>query len=126
MMSTLSCCLWWFILGLLLGWIAHWLLSRCCRKNTPVEQTTYTPPPPVQKAVEPAPVAKAADIPAAKPTAAAKPQPVAKAVTIDLAAAKAAGFKIKNADDLTVIEGIGPKINDLLSSRNCKTSYLAA
>jgi predicted flap endonuclease-1-like 5' DNA nuclease len=33
---------------------------------------------------------------------------------IDMAAAKAAGFALKNADDLEIIEGIGPKIADLL------------
>ena len=48
-------------------------------------------------------------------------KPKAKDVAIDLAAAKAAGFKIKNADDLTVIEGIGPKINDLFKQNGLKT-----
>lgn len=33
---------------------------------------------------------------------------------IDLAAAKAAGFSLKGADDLEIIEGIGPKIAELL------------
>jgi predicted flap endonuclease-1-like 5' DNA nuclease len=33
---------------------------------------------------------------------------------IDLAKAKAAGFKLKGADDLEVVEGIGPKIAELL------------
>ena len=36
--------------------------------------------------------------------------------TIDLSAAKAAGFKLKNGSDLTAIEGIGPKINDLIKA----------
>jgi len=40
---------------------------------------------------------------------------------IDLAAAKAAGFKLKDKDDLTVVEGIGPKINDLLKADGVKT-----
>ncbi len=40
---------------------------------------------------------------------------------IDLAAAKAAGFKLKNKDDLTAIEGIGPKINDLMKADGIKT-----
>lgn len=35
---------------------------------------------------------------------------------IDLAAAKAAGFSMKHADDLTVIDGIGPKINEIFKS----------
>lgn len=40
---------------------------------------------------------------------------------IDLAAAKAAGFKLKGKDDLTAIEGVGPKINDLLKADGIKT-----
>jgi len=35
---------------------------------------------------------------------------------IDLAAAKAAGFKLKGESDFTAIEGIGPKISDLIAA----------
>lgn len=40
---------------------------------------------------------------------------------IDLAAAKAAGFKLKDENDLTAIEGIGPKINDLIKADGVTT-----
>jgi predicted flap endonuclease-1-like 5' DNA nuclease len=40
---------------------------------------------------------------------------------IDLAAARAAGFELKSADDLEVIEGIGPKIAELLYAAGVKT-----
>lgn len=40
---------------------------------------------------------------------------------IDLAAARAAGFELKGADDLEVIEGIGPKIAELLYAAGVKT-----
>ncbi len=33
---------------------------------------------------------------------------------IDVGAARAAGFNIKHDDDLTIIEGIGPRIDELL------------
>jgi len=36
-------------------------------------------------------------------------------------AAKAAGFKLKSQNDLTAIEGIGPKINDLMKDGGVKT-----
>ena len=36
-------------------------------------------------------------------------------VAIDLAAAKAAGFRLRGPDDLTIVEGIGPKISGLLN-----------
>ena len=40
----------------------------------------------------------------------------AAAGDIDTAAAKKAGFKVKGADDLVIIEGIGPKIAELLKA----------
>ncbi|MGK0270325.1 MAG: putative flap endonuclease-1-like 5' DNA nuclease [Cocleimonas sp.] len=46
------------------------------------------------------------------------------AVTVDKAAAKTAGFRVKNKegrDDFTVIEGIGPKINDLIHDAGIHT-----
>jgi predicted flap endonuclease-1-like 5' DNA nuclease len=46
---------------------------------------------------------------------------------IDLAAAKAAGFALKGADDLEIIEGIGPKIAELFHATGVKTfAQLAA
>lgn len=45
------------------------------------------------------------------------PTGVASAGTaIDIAAAKAAGIKVKGADDLVIVEGIGPKISELLKA----------
>ena len=40
---------------------------------------------------------------------------------IDVDAARAAGFAIKGPDDLEVIEGIGPKIAELLNELGIKT-----
>ncbi len=42
---------------------------------------------------------------------------------IDLTAAKAAGFKLKNASDFTVVEGIGPKINELIHADGIDTFF---
>ncbi|MFM9834742.1 MAG: hypothetical protein ACKVOA_01410 [Methylophilaceae bacterium] len=135
MSSIFGCCLWPFLLGVLLGWLANWLMCRSCCKAKPAEpMMTNTPTPPAAKMAEvptasvAAPVAPAMKAaPVAKPKAAAKPKAVAKpkaapkAASINLAAAKAAGFSMKNADDLTVIEGIGPKINDLFKAAGLKT-----
>lgn len=130
-MSSLSCCFWWFLLGALLGWLANWLLCKgSCNKSKPVENN-FTPPPAAKVADVPAaaaPVRAPAPVKAAAPAkpkpkapAKAKAKPKAKAAAIDLKAARAAGFKLKNADDLTVIEGIGPKINDLFKNAGLKT-----
>lgn len=135
-MSSFGCCFVWFILGALLGWLLnYWLCKRCC--NKPKDSIShYTPPTPAPapKADNVAPatvappvvkVAPTAPTPApVKAKAVAKPKPKAapvKSVTIDLAAAKAAGVMIKSVDDLTVIEGIGPKISALFKENGLKT-----
>ncbi len=118
LLSTFSCCFWWFLLGALLGWLLNEWLCKCTCKTTETTNT-YTPPP----------VNKVADVPAAAPAPVAKIVSETKpaAVAIDLAAAKAAGFTIKNADDLTVVEGIGPKINELFKNAGINTfAQLAA
>ncbi|MGB4811515.1 MAG: hypothetical protein WBP13_03405 [Methylophilaceae bacterium] len=134
-MSGLTCCFWWFLAGILLGWLLNWLFKSCCGGSckTQHDHTPHTPqmntvvtPPVVPKAVEPvaapiivAPVAAVPVAPkAAEPVVVA---PVAKVYTFDQVAAKAAGFDIRNADDLTVVEGIGPKINELLNADGIKT-----
>lgn len=104
LLSSFGCCFWWFLLGALLGWLLHHLLRGTL--NTQSVQHVHTPPPattPVVKAVEP--------VKAAAPAVS----------LIDLAAAKAAGFTIKNANDLTIVEGIGPKINELFHNAGIKT-----
>jgi predicted flap endonuclease-1-like 5' DNA nuclease len=40
---------------------------------------------------------------------------------LDLVAAKAAGFDVKSADDIVIIEGIGPKIAELFHARGIRT-----
>ena len=81
----------------------------------------------------PAAPAKMADVPAATvakaaPAAPAAPKAAAPVATvIDIAAAKKAGFALKNANDLTIVEGIGPKINELFNAAGIKTfAQLAA
>ncbi len=150
-MSTFGCCFWWLLLGALIGWLLNYLLCRCSNKsklkkeadeikNYIASKAEDTKDSTVSKLNETKSAAKSAadDLKtktenvksAAKSTAKeVKKSTTAKAskladqakVTIDLVAAKAAGIKIKNADDLTVIEGIGPKINDLFKANGLKT-----
>ncbi|MES2499257.1 MAG: hypothetical protein V4570_01875 [Pseudomonadota bacterium] len=139
--STLSCCWFWLLLGVLIGWLLNRWLCKCSTKPNPTQPTPATKPgyPPPAKSAEivastvviPAAIAtpaKASPKPAAKPKTAAKPAAkmtntaiASSAINIDLAAAKAAGFRLKNADDLTIIEGIGPKINALFVDNDVKT-----
>jgi predicted flap endonuclease-1-like 5' DNA nuclease len=109
LISWLSCH--WF--PLLLGALAGWLLNKwlCkCNTNTTVQHVAHTPAPAPAPAAAPI---KAVEAPVAKAAPA--------ATVIDLAAAKKAGFAIKNANDLTVVEGIGPKINELFNNAGIKT-----
>ena len=114
--STLSCCWFWLLLGILIGWLLNrWLCKCCCKTSHSMADKSVTPNQantPNKLVDTPAPVA-------AVPVAAA---PASKALTvIDIAAAKAAGFTLKNANDLTIVEGIGPKINELFHSNGIKT-----
>ncbi len=139
--STLSCYWFWLLLGFLLGWLLNrWLCKCCCSPNNPKTDAAPTSAPastsstsaPSKLAEIPAEAAiSKASAPTAKATkpaktAASKPVPIQSAtpsaiVMIDIAAAKAAGFALKNANDLTVIEGIGPKINALFHNNGINT-----
>ena len=100
--------------------------APAAQASPPVAAPTPNAPAPAMAA----PVAKTASpATAANPKASLKVVPKAAApkaapkvaTVIDLAAAKKAGFALKNANDLTVVEGIGPKINELFSNAGVKT-----
>ena len=127
--STLSCCWFWLLLGLLLGWLLNrWLCKCCCKTKHPNSQATIEPAKQAPTKLTPAKVAptKIADIPTTSKVKVAAPKAAVTSsaptsVNIDVAAAKAAGFALKNANDLTVVEGIGPKINELFQGNDIKT-----
>jgi large subunit ribosomal protein L17 len=64
----------------------------------------------------PAAGAATAEKPAGKKAPKSDKKTAASTGGVDVAAAKAAGIKVKGADDLVVIEGIGPKIAELLKA----------
>jgi predicted flap endonuclease-1-like 5' DNA nuclease len=109
-----TCYLWWLLAGFLLGWLCNWLLCKCCGNNKTSTTTTS------QKNVT-GTTAKAAAFTAAPVAGAAAVAASVAAPVIDLAAAKAAGISVKGADDLEVIEGIGPKICGLFHAAGQKT-----
>ncbi len=133
-MHFFSCCFWWFLLGLLVGWLLNWLFWRFTRKSPPAptafRSATPTSPPPAAQPkpapipVAPAPVAPVVVTPPAPPAppAAVMPAAVTPALpVVDLAAAAAAGFRLRSADDLAIVEGIGPKIAELLNAHGIHT-----
>ena len=136
-LSSISCCWFWLLLGGLIGWLLNRFMCKCCCKaptnqfitntsNTPAAPTKLAPAPaPAAAPTMAAPVAKAAapkDVPkTSAPKASASKAAPKPAAVIDLAAAKKAGFSLKNANDLTVVEGIGPKISELFNNAGVKT-----
>ncbi|WP_395683506.1 hypothetical protein [Dokdonella sp.] len=128
-MGVLACCLWWFLCGVLVGWLLNWLLSRFMRRDrpalpgdTPDARYPVAPHDAVGSRFEPLPPIPA-EIPSAAPPAPAAVSASAEPPTrpppsrvIDVGAARSAGFNLKHADDLTIIEGIGPKTDELFRS----------
>ena len=93
----------WFVGGVVVGWLLHWLGSRArSARALPTHQSE----PGVSASIPGTTDEKRPDRPAYHEPASSR--------VIDVGAARSAGFNIKHADDLTVIEGIGPKADDLL------------
>lgn len=130
LLSSFGCCFWWFLLGILLGWLLNRILcSSSCKTSGKTEAANPSANPAPQKMADIS-ATKAAEMPKttvsksvkkAAPKAKAPKTAAPKTATIDIAAAKKAGFAIKNANDLTIVEGIGPKINELFNDNGIKT-----
>jgi len=114
-MLVLLCKLWPYLAGGLIGWLlCGWFARRLKYGPAPVEKT-------VEKKVT---VEKVVDNPEHLTRIAALEGEIASgkaAPKIDIAAAKAAGIAIKAEDDFTAIEGIGPKINNLIHADGIHT-----
>ena len=94
----------WFVLGVLVGAIGAWLVAGARRGKA---RTIASPIEPAGGAPE---VAAQNRVTQTSETVPLHPEAVASSRVIDVGAARAAGFNLKHADDLTVIDGIGPKI----------------
>ena len=100
----------WFVLGVGLGWLACWWRLGRRGARAPASPWHETAPAvasvdaaePIVEPREPLP-----EIPASR--------------MIDVSAARAAGFNMRHASDLTIIEGIGPKISDLLHANGIES-----
>lgn len=106
-MSGFACCFWWFLLGLLAGWLLNWLLSKWTRKDDSGSGST------AQNFASTSTNNMGAS--------AAKVSTGTVSAGASIAAAAAAGFKIKGNDDLEIIEGIGPKIAGLFRENGTGT-----
>lgn len=93
----------WFVLGVIFGAIASWLVLGSRRGKARVIAPRVDPPTSMPTAVTMPPIEEPA-----------LHHEVASSRVIDVGAARAAGFNLKHADDLTVVDGIGPKIEEQL------------
>jgi predicted flap endonuclease-1-like 5' DNA nuclease len=101
------CYLWWFLAGCLLGWLLHWLLGRGIQKRLSHQTTTVNGNSGDYQAGFAAGQTTVKQAIAAKAVAAASVLPTAGTQS--------------GRDDLQKIEGIGPKINELLSANGIHT-----
>ena len=182
-MSLLACCLWWFVLGALAGWLLSWLVNRLVGRTGGQEISAPPPAPAATSRVDDLIVIegigpKIAELlrrhgidsfgtlartdvatlwsildkggprfklanPGTWPAQALYCvrgdwaglkryqdelyvgiqllADVPAEVVIDVAAARAAGFEMKGPDDLEIIEGIGPKIAQLMRQHGVTT-----
>jgi predicted flap endonuclease-1-like 5' DNA nuclease len=95
----------WFVLGLVSGALSSGLLLGLQRRKG--TGARHAEPPCAAPVLAAAPPIEAEALPEQHAA-------VASSRLIDVSAARAAGFNLKHADDLTILEGIGPKIEDLL------------
>jgi predicted flap endonuclease-1-like 5' DNA nuclease len=118
-----SSCVWWFLLGLVIGGLVSWFACRYCCKRVESNDGNKDKKASASSALlssapsdtSTAPV-KAKKARVKKPAAKPRVNPNSpKTYLLDSVAAKAAGFNPKGPNDLTVIEGIGPKINELFN-----------
>jgi len=116
-MLVIFCKLWPYLAGVLIGWLlCGWFARRLKYCPAPVEKI-------IEKEVS---VGKVVDNPENLQRIKALEGEIASrqgGPAIDIAAAKAAGIAIKAEDDFSAIEGIGPKINDLIHADGINTFY---
>ncbi|MGH8173460.1 MAG: hypothetical protein ACREPX_09940 [Rhodanobacteraceae bacterium] len=109
---------WWFVPGLAVGFLIGWLCGLGWARRARVVR------PPARA------VASDANVAEGEPTDAFAETPstagLAQSRIIDVGAARAAGFNLKHADDLTIIEGIGPKIDELFHANGITSFALLA
>jgi predicted flap endonuclease-1-like 5' DNA nuclease len=119
-MGSFTCCIWWLVFGVLLGWLLSWWLSKYFG-NSVGNNDVDNDPPEIKPSLR---EIYFSDTIAPKPAVPETPEVVSPGLSREemLSAASAAGisFSGKNSD-LEIIEGIGPKIAELLNESSIHT-----
>jgi predicted flap endonuclease-1-like 5' DNA nuclease len=110
----------WFLLGFVVGWLVLRFMTRRSRLSQ-----TAAPAPQSAAATPASPVPSGtlqADLRSSDAVSHdSLPPGPSPSRLIDVSAARAAGFNMKHADDLTVIEGIGPKTDEWLRTNGVES-----
>lgn len=132
-MGSFFCCIWWFVAGILLGWLLNWLLSKFlgndCHDNYDGDRDSNKYgitsdgdiDSKLQNDTKINGFANDGSLNVDNGRVDAKASLMETAPAIDLALAKSSGFNLKGPNDLTVIEGIGPKISELFNKNGYST-----
>lgn len=102
------------VLWVLLGFVQGWLL---CRR---VSRRAFIPASPGQHAESLAPPLSLTAA-SEEPVRDALPPRPSSSRMVDVGAARAAGFNLKHADDLTIIVGIGPRTEELFRANGIES-----
>lgn len=114
-MSNLACCLWWLVAGLVLGWLLSWLFDKFFHRDGEVAGVRL-------RGEIDGLNRRIAELTASLAAAETRARSAGVAAG-GLAAAGAFGFapQKNSLDDLEIIEGVGPKIRELLHKAGIST-----
>jgi predicted flap endonuclease-1-like 5' DNA nuclease len=118
---------WWLTLGLLIGWIVHWIFNilfckcKCTNENCSKHGTKKTLPTPyndpARSNLRPNSPPPATVLPPVTDAATSTTTSVSDVTPVAAVLPTLAAFLTKDGqDNLQVIEGIGPKISELLNN----------
>jgi predicted flap endonuclease-1-like 5' DNA nuclease len=116
-MGSFTCCIWWLVFGVLLGWLLSWWLSKTFQK---IEEENA---PPIDKPSL-REIYFSDTLPPQPDAAPTEKASLSTELSRDdmLKAASAAGISFSGKqNDLEIIEGIGPKIAELLNNHGIHT-----
>jgi predicted flap endonuclease-1-like 5' DNA nuclease len=130
-MGSFTCCIWWLVFGVLLGWLLSWWLSKLIGNKVEEVVEEIEPQPSLKERFFDDPVPHDRDdfVPSTlqtEPESEQASQPQAAISTLSredmMKAAAAVGISFSGKrNDLEIIEGIGPKIAELLEANGINT-----
>ncbi|MEQ1559994.1 MAG: hypothetical protein ABL933_13780 [Methyloglobulus sp.] len=114
-MGSFTCCIWWLIFGVLLGWLLSWWLSKAFGNKASESRQSDS-----NAIVDEPPSLRETYFSESPPARTVAPTVMSRADMVRAASAAGISFSGKK-NDLEIIEGIGPKIAELLNNNGIHT-----